>query len=248
MSNINTKWNAPLKLQEDYINCVNECLINEDTFNKFKSLDAYNAVVGMSLPWQSSHFSGEIMKRADIMKHIEALQKNDLIGSPHLDKDQISPNTLRHIYTLCDLTTHFGSLDGLTIAELGVGYGATALMVNTVFKPKAYHLIDLPPVQLFAQKYLNRLGITNCTIDSPPIEGIDLIISEWCLSEFDDEQLYKFYDQYVVNSKNAYLMMNLHDEDRKQKFIHHMNHDFDMVILPEYPRTHWNNYLIIGKK
>jgi hypothetical protein len=203
----------------------------------------------MSLPWQAPFFYDKIKEFPEIYAKITELCRNDTIGNPDLVEFRdikVSPNTLRHILSLCDLTTHFGNLDGKIISELGVGYGATAYMVNTYYKPAAYHLLDLPDVQKFALKYLTRLGVTS-TIEPPP-EVVDLFISEFCLSEFDDIDLYDFYDKYVKNAKNAYLMMNLHDETRKQRFIDRMVQDFDLYILPEYPPTHWPNYIIVGKK
>ena len=203
----------------------------------------------MSSDWQSSLFLNRIKEFPDIYNRLEDFKKNDSIGSPYLSKidDQfISPNTLRHVLTLCDLSKHFGNLNDFIISELGVGYGATAFMVNTFFKPKSYHLLDLPDVQLFAKKYLSLLNVT-VSIDPPPNE-VDLFISEFCLSEFDDATIDDFYERYIKNSKNVYLMMNLHDQTRKDRFIHKMNEDFNMEILPEYPETSWPNYIIIGKK
>ncbi len=242
-------WMASTNIADNYLKCVERCLIDENAFNKFKITDEYNSVVGMSLPWQSTLFYNKIKTFHSIHEKMNEFLRNDLYGSPPtitIDELTISPNTLRHIHTLCDITKHFGNLNGKIISELGVGYGGTAFVIETYYKPLAYHLIDLPPVQKLTLKYLKRLGIT--VTDALPPESVDLFISEWCLSEFDDTELYKFYEQYVKNAKNVYLAMNLHDEERKKKFIHHMNNDFDMEILPEYPVTHWPNYIIIGKQ
>ena len=243
-------WSAPVDLSQRYFSYVKQCLTDEEMFNKFKTTDDYNAVVGMSLPWQAPYFLNRIKTFPEIYSKMEEFKKNDTIGTPpmiDIEGMNISPNTLRHIQTLCDLTQHFGDLTDKTICELGVGYGGTAFTVGTYYKPKAYHLVDLPDVQHFALKYLNRLGITCGTINPPPAE-FDLFISEWCFSEFDDEDIYKFYDKYVKNANNIYIASNLWDVERKQRLLNHMNADFNLEIIPEYPKAHWDNYIIVGKK
>jgi hypothetical protein len=243
-------WKTEKDTAERYLESVKQCLTDEKAFDKFKSNNDYISIVGMSQPWQAVFFYDKIREYPEIYSKIKDLVRNDTIGNPidimEFRDIKVSPNTLRHINTLCDLYHHFGNLDGKIISELGVGYGATAFMVNTCYKPTSYHLIDLPDVQSFALKYLNKFGI-NATMETPP-QSVDIFISEFCLSEFDDIELYSFYDKYVKDAKNTYLMMNLHDEQRKQAFIHRMTEDFDVEILPEYPVTHWPNYIIVGKK
>jgi len=154
--------------------------------------------------------------------------------------------TIRYIFSLCYIKEHFGNLDNMVIGELGVGYGGLAFVIGTYYKPKSYHLFDLPDVQSLALKYLKKLDIP--ATDTFPDVPMDLFISEFCLSEFDDTDIYLFYDKYIKNSKRIFLTMNLIDEVRKQKFIKRMNMDFDMEIYPETHGTNFPAYVIIGKK
>jgi hypothetical protein len=134
----------------------------------------------------------------------------------------------------------------MVITELGIGFGGLCHTINTQFSPKMYHLMDLPEVQELAFKCLSKFGITNISKEKP--EMSDLFISEFCFSEFTDEQMGVFYEDYIIKSKNVYLYMNMHDEQRKSAFISKISQDFDIIVEAEYPATHWPNYLIFGKK
>jgi len=241
-------WSTPENIAQSYYNVVKECLTNDIKFKNFKSIEDYVTIVGVPQLYQLQHFLSKIKQHPDICNRFKDFEANDHYGNPPLmiSEYNMSIGTIRYIFSLAHLKTYFESLDDMTIAELGVGYGGLAFTINTFYKPKAYHLIDLPFVQQFASKYLNLLNIPFTT--SPPPESVDLFISEFCISEFDDEDLYKFYEKYVKNAKNVFLMMNLFDEERKQRFIKFMNEDFNIKIYAETHGTHFPAYVIVGKK
>lgn len=243
-------WSAPQNIAEDYYKFVKQCPFNEELFANFKSIPAYHNVVGMSWDWQASWFLNNIRQDADILSKLRMFAENDRLGNPpfmvEVEGIKISANTLRHIQTLVDLKKNFGSLDGKIISELGVGYGATAFMIGRYYKPADYYLLDLPDVQVLAQRYLNELGIKNNI--TPPPERVDLFISEFCITEFDDAGLYDFYERYVIKADNVYIMSNLFDEERKQRLISRMNEDYNLVVYPETHGTNYPSYVIVGKK
>ena len=243
-------WSAPQNIAEDYYKFVKEVVKHEELFANFKSIPEYHNVVGMSWDWQAARFYGKIKEDPEIFNRLSDFLINDSIGNPPqmvtIDNITASANTLRHVQTLVDLKRNFGNLDGKIISELGVGYGATAFMVNKYYKPADYFLLDLPDVQVFAKEYLRRLGV-EANINPPP-ERVDLFISEFCITEFDDAGLYDFYDRYVIKADNVYIMSNLFDEERKQRFIRRMNEDYNLIVYPETHGTDYPSYVIIGKK
>lgn len=240
-------WLASNDTQSRYTQSVNNAI---NSFDNFKSNPDYNCIVGMSENWQAPLFYDFIKEHnKEIFDKITKFIKNDSIGEPNLwiseDGLSISPNTLRYIKTLVDLETYFGNLDNFTIAELGVGYGGLACIVNSHNTIKNYVLLDLPNVQNLAGKYLKTLNINSSTQKQ---NKYDLFISEFCLSEFDDNSIYEFYNESIIKSDRVYLTMNLHDEIRKKNFLDKISQDFKIMILDEYPKTHWPNYIIIGEK
>lgn len=245
-------WLASNDTQTRYEQAVKEAILSEDKFKTFKSNSNYNCIVGMSDEWQAPLFY-EIIKTTnpEVFKNLDKFKGNDIIGSPLMwhsnEGHNISPNTLRYLKTLCDLKNNFGPLDGFVVTELGIGYGGLSYVINVDSNLKDYVLCDLPNVQELAQKYLNHFDIKS-TIDRNKYDKFDLFVSEFCLSEFNDEGIYTFYNDLVVKSDRIYLTMNLHDEDRKAKFIERIKVDFNITILDENPKTRWPNYIIIGKK
>lgn len=242
-------WSAETSgLANKYFEFVKYALTDQFVWDNFKCNLDYISIVGTPTPERIEHFLKKIKEYPEIVAKMDEFRANDTYGHPpYIYPDwNVSMGTLRYIHSLCDLKKQFGTLDNMTIAEMGVGYGGLAFVISTYFKPKAYHLIDLPDVQKLSMKYLELLKISATT--EPPPEEVDLFISEFCLSEFDDEDLYKFYDMYVAKAHNAYLQMNLIDEDRKQRFIKRMNEDFGLEIYPEDHGTGFPAYVIVGKK
>jgi len=243
-------WLASEETSKIYTNCI-ENRLNENNYDNFKIDHNYTCIVGMSNFNQGITWYNNIKDNyPDIYKDLNIYSENDKIGNPILINDiNISPNTLRYINTLIEILTYFkfDKNEKLKVIELGVGYGGLCFVINKYFKNiESYCLIDLPIVQKFAKNYLQKLNIDKCIIDSD--EETDLFISEFCLSEFDDDGLYEFYDKYLIKSKNIYLHMNLHDIDRKNKFLERISSDFDIYLSDEYPVSEWPNYVIRGTK
>lgn len=242
-------WLAPDYIAKNYSSSVDEAINNEYSFLNFKSNPSYNSIVGMSLHWQGE-FWYEYIKtnRKDILENLRKYSLNDSIGNPILLKTEegisISPNTLRYINTAIEIEDFFKFDKKINVSELGVGYGGLCYVMNCHFDISNYGLIDLPNVQDLTLKYLDRLNTKN--VQKGFIEDNDLFISEFCLSEFDDKEIYEFYEKYVINSKNIYLHMNLHEEDRKNRFLDRLKSDFNFEIFDEFPKTQWPNYVIKG--
>ena len=83
------------------------------------------------------------------MQGMDAFKSNDKYGSPFVfdypGVENISPTTLRYIKVLSDLKKHFGPLDGMNICEIGVGYGGQCRIINSMYRPSTYTLVDIRP-------------------------------------------------------------------------------------------------------
>lgn len=244
-------WLASKSIAERYNKIVNDCLENEDVFSGFKSNPDYNSIVGMSKVWQADIWIKDIYENhPEVISLLPKIMKNDIYGRPDnwaYEKDIVlSPNTARYINSSLQIIDYFKYTAPINVSELGVGYGGLCYVMNCLLKINEYGLIDLPNVQNLAKKYLNLLDVHNIVFEQP--KNNDLFISEFCLSEFDDEQLYEFYYKHVLTSKNIFLQMNLHEEDRKSKFLKTIENDFNCVVRDEFPKTHWPNYTVLGTR
>ena len=274
-------WTVNEATSRYYQNQVDRCLVNDKEFDEFKRRPHYNGIVGMASTWQAEIWYNNIKdNHPNVLAMMESFKKNDEIGSPSDDNmwdsgeyGLISSSTLRYLHTLCDIEKHFGSLDGKTVAEIGVGYGGLCFVMGLYFNLKEYHLVDLDNVILLARKYLSKLNFgTDISFSTPFInhkicdtvcntqnnteelrlydkKEYDLVISEFCISEMDDKGIDDYYEKYLSKSKNIYLLMNMWDEVRKERFINKVEKDFNLEMLKEFPETpEWPNYLMIGKR
>ena len=62
----------------------------------------------------------------------------------------------------------------------------------------------------------------------------DLVISEFCISEMDDKGIDDYYEKYLSKSKNIYLLMNMWDEVRKERFVNKVEKDFNLEMFKEF--------------
>lgn len=161
---------------------------------------------------------------------------NDMIGNPKLvyfiPDIEMSASTLQYIGVLSNLITHFGSLDGKRIVEIGGGYGGQARTICDVYKPACYHIIDLYEVTLLQSRYLKEFDCVDC-FTQPTGEEYDLVISNYALSEIPDNKQYM--DEVIMKSKHGYITCNT--DFVKLAFEHKR--------LPDIPSEKATNYILI---
>jgi hypothetical protein len=149
------------------------------------------------------------------------------------------------MYSAYDISNIFGkNLD--VVGEIGVGFGGLCNVLSIFNKIEKYKFYDLPEVVSFATEYNKKLDNTNIVTEADLTH--DVLISEFCFSEFDDILMQEYYNNVILKSKNIYLLMNLHDHTRKVKWIDIIKKDFDIVIKDEFPKSRWDNYVIYGSK
>jgi len=251
-------WLADKIIADRYNAIVNNCLVDTYCFNNFKNIADYTSIVSQHPPYGQKYYD-RILSEAPKKLYLKLPQiaKCDTIGNPVVDryvdsecfKDDliISACNLRYVNTVMELDRYFNFGEkNINVVELGVGFGGLCFAASQWFNIDKYCLLDLENVQALATKCLDQLGNTTHTTEVPT--RIDLLISEFCLSEFDDNLISNYYNDYVSKVERVYLRFNLHDEQRKAAFLEKIGNDFDYVVEDEWPKTHWPNYVIIGTK
>src|SRR5712675_2935129 len=71
----------------------------------------------------------------------------------------VAPQTVRYVKVMQDLELLFGPLDGLSIAEIGCGFGGQCAVIAKRYKFARYTLIDLADPLRLSQRYLETLQI-----------------------------------------------------------------------------------------
>jgi phospholipid N-methyltransferase len=199
---------------------------------------------------------GEIKRtRKDLLNNIAKIKENDLYGNPdtveYENIGKVSPTTLRYAKVLADLLNMFHSLNGLKIAEIGVGYGGQCRIINSISKPKEYTLVDIKPALMLAQTYLDSYVLSSMlnykTMDELAEENYDLVISNYAFSELKRDIQNVYLDKIILNSKCGYITYN----EMTPSYFETYKRDELVKIIPnshiveEVPLTDAKNCIII---
>ena len=155
-----------------------------------------------------------------LLEHIGKFKESDSLGNPETvpyPDGLLSPTTWRYIKVLSDLQMLFGPLDGLHIAEIGVGYGGQCKIINDVFDVASYTTYDLEPVAMLADKFLKRAGspvsaklrhadFRRLGQDEPV--SYDLVISNWALSECARDIQERYIEHVLRRARRGYVTYN----------------------------------------
>lgn len=212
-------WKIAQSEVDVYDKCIDRALEDEEFFNKFKISD-YSKIVGMSSLDQLPYFISVMDQFPIVQEKLPLLKKNDLYGGLELFKyrdAELSVNTCRYLNTSLDIFQRFGPLDNKIIAEIGIGYGGLAFMINTLWNTKAYFMFDqLKPLKL-AQKYLYKLEMYSGKIkygEAYKDQQYYLTISEYAISELDLPETSSYNENMLKNSQHIYLACIIHDRDK----------------------------------
>ena len=195
------------------------------------------------------------VSRPDLMHEFEKIKENDIYGSPILYEyktvGKISPSTLRYVKVFADLLNHFGSLDGLNIAEIGVGYGGQCRIINSLAKPEKYTLVDIKPALLLAQTYLDGYILSSVmkykTMNELRKKSYDLVISNYAFTELRQSIQDVYLDKIILNSRHGYITYNdiTPDEFKSYKKDELLKIIPNAKIIDEKPLTHKRNCIIV---
>ena len=216
-----------------YLRLINERAIANDSsslWNTFKTNPDYTWVLEhVSIPLARRYAAAIAHQRCDEWLFAPPFpahyRRNNLVGGPRTlpfeDVGNVSTTIVRYLKVVCDLTTLFGSLNGFSVAEIGVGYGGLPqVMISTYERLGSYMLIDLPPVERLASKYLHhtlpvehepppiRRFHADATPPPLPASGLDLLISNYAFSEQTEAVQLDYLERVVRHAKRGYLTIN----------------------------------------
>ena len=186
-------------------------------FNQFRRNPVYNRI----LEHAKEHMGSEYLRRIEeldpeLYRELDRFRENDAYGNPRTyaypDVGRFSPTTLRYVKVMADLRRLFGSLDGMRICEIGVGYGGQCRVIGAFFRPASYCLVDIKPALNLAQRYLD-----NYVLDSPlsyrtlnelRAESYDLVISNYAFTELTRPVQDAYCQRILFNSSRGYITYN----------------------------------------
>jgi putative sugar O-methyltransferase len=258
MSIFNGQWNAEDVFGSRFLTSCHEIVSNDSVFNRFKQNEDFKTVIANDSLSKiiTDQIYKSIISDNEIMNNIHQYKTNDNIGLPTLYHypilEYISPGTMYFIYILIDLKRHFEDIHTFNIVEIGSGYGGQAKILLD-YGIQSYSMIDISPTLDVCKKYLNKFEYINTSFYTPDEiiqTSYDLVISNWCFSEFDRNGIDFYIESVIKYCKNGYFMMNVWDESMKQYILQSLRKYFNTVEdYPEFPKTHSNpNWLLVIKK
>ena len=193
--------------------------------------------------------------------YIELIEKNkanDLFGNPYEYQypgvGRVSPTTLRYISTAIDIFETIGLNKESVVAEIGVGYGGQAAILERMYGIRNYSAFDLPSVIQLSNVYLNsvnsKLKFTSSGLSSDKNTTWDVVISNYAFSELHRDLQLSYIEHVITKSKSGYMIMNsgrsniTGRSEGKLSLNEIRNYIPNLQVKEEVPLTGPDNYII----
>lgn len=246
---------------ERYVSYLTLCDLaseNEKIFSKFRSYKVMIEVLDHVTYKQGKEYLNTLNNFGGWKpQYGELIRKLDLYGGGKKfyfkNLGTFSPTMLRYLKVHLETLSIFGSFAGLTLTEIGVGFGGQASILGGLNPPLQYNLCDLPEVLKLTNKFLSTNSIVlNCKyIDGrDPIElNSDIVISNYAFSELNRTVQSKYLDRVILKSRMGYITWNpLSERDLDGYSLEELfNLIPNAVMQDENPSTFPGNKLIVWK-
>lgn len=186
-------------------------------FARFRRSAIYMTILEHVTREQGGVYLRELLSDPWVFDRLRPLFSADDVGGPRTYSypgiGKASPTTLRYIKVAADLHQLFGDIEGLRIAEIGIGYGGQARALTTAWTLQRYELYDLPPILNLARRFLEAASVDTGSFGfhdgrSPVPAAADLVVSNYALSEVRRELQDAYLQNVVVGAARGYLTYN----------------------------------------
>ncbi len=185
-------------------------------FETFRQNPAYTPMLEHATESRGGQCQYLIRQNAEIYAAMEEFKRNDTVGGPELveypEIGKVAPSTLVYVKVLMDLTELFGSLEGGSICEIGVGYGGQCRIIDAYCDPLTYHLVDIPPALRLTQRYLDHFvlhgRVSYETMNEVCGYPTNLVISNYAYSELPKDVQDAYFEKIIRRSMYGYMTYN----------------------------------------
>ena len=179
-----------------FVQACREAAADNGRYKRFRSNPYICAVVETRPVERIAHFLCQaFLAGIDQDKALKVALINDAIGAPKCGSfasTKISGTTAAYLNTIAQLTVLFGPLDGLSVAEIGGGYGGLAAIATNYYKPARYVIHDIPDVQSLQQRFCRDATQFPVEFAKESTHECDLVISSCALSELTDSGMQRY--------------------------------------------------------
>jgi hypothetical protein len=224
-------------------------------FARFRRSLIYRDILEHVTKKQGLSYLDEIKRQGTLASELQRLLGSDTVGDPYryaYGSDGLaSPSTLRYVKVASDLAQLFGPLTGMTVAEIGVGYGGQCRVVASAWRISRYRLFDIPEVLALAKRFLDVSGVDLRVVDTcdgrtPGTCSSDLLISNYAFSELHREVQELYLERVVRSSSRGYVTYNhiAPPEANSLTASEFAARIPGARVLPEIPLTHPANVIV----
>lgn len=229
---------------------------DDDVFARFRRSVIYMRILEHTTRGQGLDYLRELRASPSVLSGIGPMLNAHDVGGPRTYRfpsiGVASPTTLRYGKVAGDLAKLFGPLDGMRVAEIGIGYGGQARALTHLWRLSRYELFDLPAVLALAKRFLAESGADDKPLGfhdgrEPDEVAVDLVISNYAFSELRRELQEKYLEAIVLKSARGYLTYNHISPPELKTFT---ADDFLKLVpgsrkVPEVPLTNPHNVIIV---
>jgi hypothetical protein len=224
-----------------------------EVFASFRRAPEYMSVLGLDARWGREYFDA-LPGGSRAARLIPQLAAEDVVGNPipfTLPSGlEIAPTTLRYLKFADDIERLFGSLDGWDLCEIGVGYGGQCRVLDAMWAPRAYTLVDLRPALALAERFLGhfplRTTVRFLTMNELDAREHDLLVSTYAYSELTGDIQEGYFRKVVEGSRRGFVVFNdLGASSRRGMSAEELCERVGGRMIPEEPLTHPQNRVVI---
>lgn len=228
-------------------------------FNRFRRNPIYASIVETVTGDIGQKYYDYLAGDKKIADNMDEFKKNDDWGGPikiaYPNIGEISPTTLRYAKVGYDLKKYFPNLENMRICEIGVGYGGQCRIIDVLFKPSYYCLVDIQPALLLAQRYLGnylmKAILAFKTMNEIDEDSYDLCVSNYAFSELPRPIQDEYLRKVILRSRAGYITYS--DNFTPAEFNSYRVEELEKLIpgvtvIEEEPKTGPNYIIIWGNK
>lgn len=187
-------------------------------FNYFRSMGEYRIVLELE---NGQAFADYVLGTDRLMSQLTEYRVLDDIGNPPLEDFEglgsFTPTTLRYMVLADQMNKLFKLPDDAKIAEIGVGFGGQCYVLSKMNSFQNYYMYDLPEVELLVDRVMRTLNVRNAVCmpieKQLPVDELDLVISNYAVSECDREMQMYYFENVIKKAKRGYIIYNQISED-----------------------------------
>ena len=238
-----------------YREVCQQAILEDTVFDQFRSITSYASIVECGCGGDFVRYL-ERNETINILIHMTEFSELDLYGNPALFTipgwGTFSSTTLRYVLVADHISRLFDLPSDYSVAEIGAGFGGQAFILSKLQPFRQYYIYDLPEAEKLIYKIHQNLNVFGveclCLEQELPLESVDLVISNYALSECDRKTQFSYFERVISKSKRGYMIFNdINSYDhlfRNELLILFDSYGIKPTIHPEPVCTYTGNFLI----